>query len=245
MNAFQRARNEPILVFGRHYGNHLIPPLSRFGLSDLEPGQFALVSNDNLLWLRTLWLMCCAADGNDDVECTIEQPRDPAEWKGDVDLDKMPSFLVWEETQQAVKRLRLKKVTLDQGALGHVSRKPTCLLTRSPELLALDGLPGGPTQEVSWPTELQDRLRFSKSLASWAPGLKDQVAKVIRRFSKLPANSTKAVRALCAGELSGKLMCSTTTFHTEEIAAPVLPTEDVPSSIEKLFRLSHTASVWT
>ena len=170
--------------------------------NDLEPGEFALVSNDNLLWLRTLWLMRCAADGNDDVECTIEQPRDPAEWKGDVDLDKMPSFLVWEETQQVITRLRLKKITLDQGALGHASRKPTCLLTRSPELLALDGLSGGPTQEVSWPTELQDRLRFSKSLASWAPGLKDQMAKVIRRISRLPANSTKAVRASSAGELN-------------------------------------------
>lgn len=57
---------------------------------------------------------------------------DPEEWVPEE--EKLPrggahSFMVWRETQETMKALGLKMVRMDQGALGHETRKPTMVAT--------------------------------------------------------------------------------------------------------------------
>lgn len=123
----------------------------RFGRADLSEQEANLVLGDNVLCLRTLWLVVCAAYVNPRCESTIEQPRDPAEWKSG-DGSQFPSFLAWPETQKAAEIARLKKRTFDQGSLG-----------------------------LTWPKDLSRRIQFSRSLAAWAPGLKAAFASMLHR----------------------------------------------------------------
>ena len=71
---------------------------------------------------------------------------------------------------------------------------------------ALDGLGGDARSVTTWPENVQDRVQFSKTLARWAPGLKQVLKDVIlnrtatvdakvRRFSKAEKDSVAAWQA--------------------------------------------------
>ena len=53
----------------------------RFGRHGLTEEELKLVCNDNLLWMRTLWLAVQAYEANKNLEITLEQPQDPEQWK--------------------------------------------------------------------------------------------------------------------------------------------------------------------
>ena len=132
----------------------------------------------------------------------VEQPQDPMEWKGvDPGQPEHPSFLVWPETMQMTRRLALKMVRLDQGPLGHATRKPTTLLTNIPEIEELEGTRGG-GEQGRWPETTEERIQMSRGLAEWAPGLVQRLQKAIRRISSeerwvkaLTAKDKRAVEA--------------------------------------------------
>ena len=161
--------------------------VTRYGLPGLSEAEEALVRGDSILWLKNLWWIWLASKSRRPDErpfqALVEQPRDPAEWKAGG--EECPSFTIWEETLQVMKEVNLEKLTLNQGDLGHVTTKPTCLLTNIPELHGLEeyGQAASGGSEV-WPDTLEQRLAFSKDLAAWAPGLKQVLAAVIQERSK-------------------------------------------------------------
>ena len=118
------------------------------------------------------------AKHNPQAEHVIEQPQDPREWhpKG----KECPTFLNWTETRETAKVLGLQEVRVCQGGLGHQTKKPTTLLCTSPELMELEGV-GNENKARDWPEDLADRMRMSKELAEWAPGLVEVLKMVVRR----------------------------------------------------------------
>ena len=163
----------------------------QFGLPGLTAAQLDQVNADSVLWLKNLWWIWLASKHRPaclpPMEILVEQPRNPAEWKKDG--EECPSFTVWEETQKIMQETGMKIARVNQGELGHSTTKPTALLTTLKEVLALDGL-CGTTSSTMWPSHVEERLAFSRQLASWAPGLKKLLAEIIQQRSQ------EAVRAL-------------------------------------------------
>ena len=87
----------------------------------------------------------------------------------------------------------LRTVRLDQGPLGHHTRKPTTLLTNIPEVEELDGIRGR-GEQVSWPQSTDQHIQMSKGLAGWAPGLVHRLQRAIKRI----AVEEKRIKALTA-----------------------------------------------
>jgi hypothetical protein len=82
-----------------------------------------------------------------------------------------------------VKKCNLQRINFHQGALGHQTSKPTTGLTSMREMFDLQGLASkGSSKE--WPSGLAQRMELSSSLASWAPGLKNLLAKGINRVNE-------------------------------------------------------------
>ena len=145
----------------------------RWGKSDLKPHERTLVETDNQLLLRTLVLAeLCESANPGETEFMVETPEDPANYR---EGENIPTFTVWPEVTQVLEKdLKLKRISVDQGALGHARKKPTCLWSSVPEVVQLDGLRDGRSSTL-WPTHLDQALLESKSLAAWAVGLKQVV----------------------------------------------------------------------
>lgn len=169
----------------------------RFGLSTLSAFLQRKTDLDSILWLKSLYWIWLGFQTNPMMKCLVESPQDPNQWCKSLDTE-VPSFWKWPETLHMARLLNLSLANLQQGALGHQTPKPTTLMTNIEEVKQLHGLEhrsvgpedleiqfwdeewkekSGETQQ--WPTNLEDRLSFSKSLASWAPGLKNIIANVI------------------------------------------------------------------
>ena len=139
----------------------------RFGRQDLTEEELKLVCNDNVLWMRTLWLAVQAYEANQNLVITLEQPQDPEQWKKPPpDVEKkipgwngFPSFLAWPETEVMVKKCHLQRVHFHQGALGHLSTKPTTVLTSMEEMFDLQGLVSKGSS-VEWPSDLNQRMEL-------------------------------------------------------------------------------------
>ena len=153
----------------------------RFGLSNLQPHEQHLVDQDSTLWLKNLWWIWLARqhqlpDGW--FQSLVEQPQDPCEWKDP--QGEFPSFTIWPETKKVLAAVGMKSTRLEQGALGHSTPKPTVLMSSIPEVASLEGLKSQSPGKV-WPSTVNERLKFSSSLAEWAPGLKRLLAEVIQQ----------------------------------------------------------------
>ncbi len=158
----------------------------RFGLPELSTHHQGQVDGDSILWLRSLWWMTLSKESGGKSEYLVEQPLDPAEW---VPVQKQPktgcpSFMSWKESREVFQKLGLQVIRIEQGALGHLTPKPTMLATDVSELMALDGLKADSYDPVAWEMPLEDRIKKSKELAAWAPGLKTILCKVIQRIHK-------------------------------------------------------------
>ena len=172
-------------------------PEHRFGLPGLSPSQQTQADDDSVLWLRNLWWMWLNKVNHPTARNFLEQPRDPSEWflKPGEDQHKYPSFLRWEETKKVASSIGLEKIQVEQGALGHQTIKPSTFLTDLEEVKSLDGLVVNDREQAKnlWPSELDARLQFSKSLAAWAPGLKSLLFQVVNRIA---ARAEPAVKRL-------------------------------------------------
>ena len=141
--------------------------------------------------MRIWWLAIQAYEANQNLEITLEQPQDPEQWKQpppDVKekisgWNGFPSFLAWPETEVMVKKCQLQRISFHQGALEHQTSKPTTVLTSMKELFDLQGLVSKGSSKV-WPSDLNQRMELSSSLASWAPGLKNFLVKGINRVNE-------------------------------------------------------------
>ena len=164
----------------------------RWGKSDLRPRVRALVDTDTQLLLRTLVLAeLCESANPGETEFMVETPEDPATYR---EGDNMPTFTVWPEVIQVLETdLKLRRVSIDQGALGHARKKPTCLWSSIPEVTQLDGLEDSRTP-TSWPTHLDQALAESNGLAAWAVGLKQTVGDSWQRVGRSVSPKVKTVR---------------------------------------------------
>ena len=180
----------------------------RFGLPHLSPSQQDKTDLDSVLWLRNLWWIWLAhhhrAPECPPMETLIEQPQDPWEWKDE--KEPYPTFTKWPETKRVMEDLKMDTTRINQGGLGHPTVKPAALLNSIKEVQALDGLGGDTQRATTWPENVQDRVQFSKTLARWAPGLKQVLKEVVlnrtavvnakvRRFSKTEKDSVAAWQA--------------------------------------------------
>ena len=111
----------------------------RWGKRDLKPHERALVDTDSQLLLRTLVLAeLCESANPGETEFMVETPEDPATYR---EGENIPTFTVWPEVVQVLEKdLKLRRISVDQGALGHARKKPTCLWSSIPEVVQLDGL---------------------------------------------------------------------------------------------------------
>ena len=151
--------------------------LQRFGLETNTMMEQQLADTDSQLWLRTLLLMYEAKLHNQDVKAVVETPEDPMTYRQDE--VEYASFTVWPEVKSVLERaVGLTRLTVDQGALGHQRRKPTCLWSNMDVIKALDGLRDD-TKHAAWPESLSRAMELSKSTAAWAPTLKDLMIKEI------------------------------------------------------------------
>ena len=95
-----------------------------------------------------------------------------------------PSFLCWPETDPVmIAYSDVIEVRVDQGALGHKRKKPTTLVTNIHEVKLMNGLQDDSVQRP-WPTSLQARMEESRSLAEWAPELKNLLLSVAIRVHR-------------------------------------------------------------
>ena len=171
----------------RHREDDGPPPLrsrfgpQRFGLEGLSLGHQRLVEDDAIMFLRTLWWFRLAKENKPEAELMLEQPLDPHEWMEPQKIPEggLPSFMIWPEAVNTFKDLGLEVVVLDQGTLGHATRKPTALATDISEVKQLHGLKCDSHVHSNWPKSLEERLVKAKKLAQWAPGLKKILGNVI------------------------------------------------------------------
>eukprot|EP00435_Cladocopium_sp_Y103_P057020 s1211_g19.t1 len=98
----------------------------RWGLlPHLKPWEQQQVWSDSQLWLRTLVLARVSKQYNPNMLSMFEQPADPATYMKDLP-EELPTFSTWPGLVDTLEGfLALIKILLDQGALGHVCRKPT------------------------------------------------------------------------------------------------------------------------
>ena len=173
----------------------------RFGVVGLMPGEIEKVDADTTLWIKNLWWMVQAQRKRRDVRLLLEQPRDPEEWlQKTADGKPAPSFLAWKETEVVRQMLKLKTVTMEQGALGHTTRKPTTVLTNMGEVQKMHGLKfAGPDKQ--WPEEVAQRIEWSATLAAWAPGLVEAIAKEAIRARQSGDTQVKMLTAKEKGEI--------------------------------------------
>ena len=125
------------------------------------------------------------------TEFMVETPEDPATYR---EGENIPTFTVWPEVVQVLEKdLKLRRISVDQGALGHARKKPTCLWSSIPEVVQLDGLRDS-RSSTTWPMHLDQALLESKSLAAWAGGLKQAVVDSWRRAGAGDQLRVKTVR---------------------------------------------------
>ena len=89
-----------------------------------------------------------AENGEGEPAFLMEHPSDPADYIEEAEEKDFLSVWDWPELKEFEKKYNLHRVKFDQGATGHVRRKPTTLCTSLEEMKELDGLKakGGPKE---------------------------------------------------------------------------------------------------
>lgn len=107
-------------------------------------------------------------------------------------MEDMAFLHFWPETEEMIRECGLHQVRVDQGRLGHPTKKPTRLLTDVDEIKVVDGwrLAG---RGQAWPETLSERIEYSKALATWAPGLKELLCHAVKRLAKVQGAMVKSL----------------------------------------------------
>ena len=166
----------------------------RFGLPDLSSVERDLVVGDLALLLKQAGLWIMASEARNPVENTenicyvppaflMESPRDPVSYMQQEALEQdMASYWNFREVKDLAQLMKASFVTLDQGPIGHIKRKPTTLMVANlPDMLEFQGISGdGTGQEVAG--SLQGRLIQSRGWSAWAPGLVAAIQESLKRY---------------------------------------------------------------
>ena len=144
----------------------------------LDPRRQALVHGDTALAVKqlVLWVIASYARNQNFVGFFMEHPRDPATFLTPKEGESMPDYpSLWRMDfwEKFMNRFNMAKVTYDQGAMGHLAKKPTTSGTNYKELLSLDGMVANSIGLTS-ATALA-----SSQLSRWAPGLRRRLAEAI------------------------------------------------------------------
>ena len=140
-----------------------------------------------LMWFRVQLVYILAEQHKptqwEKVLFACEQPRDPAEYRE----DGTEYFSVWqtEEWKTFQARFKHQMTTFDQGALGHVKRKPTTIGHNVPHLHELHGMSGhGSETTDKWSAEpdLGKRLEQTGKCSACSPGLKAALVAALQRW---------------------------------------------------------------
>lgn len=71
-----------------------------------------------------------------------------------------------------------------------------------PELLSVQCIPDTCQSQITWPKDVSERIHLSRSLAEWAPGLKQLCSRAIHRIATAPAHSRPHLKAVSKDELA-------------------------------------------
>ena len=166
----------------------------RFGLEGLSMVEQNLAHGDLALVLKQagLWMMAEEARTRMDAKSKgrelppaylMESPRDPATYMESQALEEdMPSFWNFKEIQDVMVTMNAKLITMDQGPVGHVKRKPTSLMVANmPDMDELNGIAGDGIGQKS-ANSLQERLSQSREWSTWAPGLVAAIQLSLKRY---------------------------------------------------------------
>ena len=155
-------------------------------LEGLSSPEQELALSDCALMMKQigLWLLADEHRGGRPAPgFLMESPRDPMDYMPtEATKEDMPSFWNFEEVKKARELMGASLLTMDQGPMGHVKRKPTCLMVANlPQMKELDGVSGEGRGEVE-ATSLTGRLAQSRERSSWAPGLVAAVKECLKNF---------------------------------------------------------------
>ena len=155
-------------------------------LEGLSSPEQELALSDCALMMKQigLWLLADEHRGGRPAPgFLMESPRDPMDYMStEATKEDMPSFWNFEEVKKARELMGASLLTMDQGPMGHVKRKPTCLMVANlPQMKELDGVSGEGRGEVE-ATSLTGRLAQSREWSSWAPGLVAAVKECLKNF---------------------------------------------------------------
>ncbi|CAJ1385828.1 unnamed protein product [Effrenium voratum] len=121
----------------------------RFGYEELSDAEARKVEGDSVSMLR-MWILAVLANGGRELVglkawMVKEHPEDPRSFVSEEEWEKAkarggepPSIWDWPEVTALEEVLGLIRVKFDQGAMGHIKRKPTMLLTSIKDLRQLD-----------------------------------------------------------------------------------------------------------
>ena len=104
----------------------------------------------------------------------MESPQDPKTYFPDGAGDESASFWAWDETLAFLAKYEnvgMSLLSFDQGAFGHVRKKPTTCMSNLPDMCELDGCRSG-QRERHLAVHLDERLQQTSSWSLWAPGLR-------------------------------------------------------------------------
>ena len=154
---------------------------------DLAYGDLALVLKQFGLWLTAEEARVRLGEGPRHRSISpaylMESPRDPMTYmKEEAVQEDMPSFWNFREVQDMMEVMNAKLITLDQGPVGHVKRKPTSLMVvNMPDMDELDGMTGDGTGQQT-ATTLRGRLCQSREWSAWAQGLVAAIKLSLKRY---------------------------------------------------------------
>ena len=141
-------------------------------MKELMPNQTDKVDGDSALWIKNLWWMVQAQRKRPGVRLLLEQPNDPQDWlQSTADGQPAPSFLAWKEAEVVRRMLGLELVEVDQGALGHATRKPTALLTNMKAVQKVKGLPVSGRGYTMAERGGRRGSNGQRQMAAWAPAV--------------------------------------------------------------------------
>ena len=158
----------------------------------LTPEESSKVVNENVMLQKMVWLWLCAeaakaigteGEGQHRVGFCLEYPEDPHNYMPEGD-HRAACVSVWrtEFMKEFIKETGLRKFQFEQGALGHMFRRPTCCLSNLG--LGIHGLKdqrayvAADTKEVdqsTWPHGF--RITLADAIHEWKSGESTVVVK--------------------------------------------------------------------
>ena len=158
----------------------------RFGLPMLTEAQQQKTDGDTAMFLKQLGLYMHVEESwnpetwphmehvKNRVKFFLESPQDPKTYLPDGAGDESASFWAWDETLAFLAKYEnvgMSLLSFDQGAFGHVRKKPTTCMSNLPDKCELDGCRSG-QRERHLAVHLDERLQQTSTWSLWAPGLR-------------------------------------------------------------------------